>query len=301
MALNNDLNLKAGLDTVTQDEHDDITSTFEALADAEAASDSTSVLADGADFGSNNLIDNVFYVNIRPNTESLKDSWRQGLKSVTENVDLSSGFFNTRAVKSLNDTVARGEISDKDEIKKANYFAKVINHLVGQAPCVNIKCPRIGTVAVNSQDKRFTTKKEDFHKALISHFTAGLNLPSDILDKFEGLLTNIQNTIKNSPASSWDSIFIYIHVVIYVKDEVLQQWRPYIRTIYFKPSQDLSTYVKDKNNKGAGSEVNVEFQYVQFEGAFNNDLFESVAKTPLLQVQQGATTIKPLNITFNSN
>jgi hypothetical protein len=134
MALNNDLNTKAGLDTVTQEEHDDITFTFAALADPEAASDSASVLADAADFDSNNLINNVFYINLSPNTESLEDSWRQRLKTVTENVDMSTSFFNDKASRVLNDAVAGGQISPKDETKKANYFAKVINHLVTSAP-----------------------------------------------------------------------------------------------------------------------------------------------------------------------
>lgn len=134
MALDNDLNIKAGLDIVTQEEHDDITSTFAALADPEAASDGTSVLADGADSGSNNSIDNVFYVNFNPKTDSLSDSWLTKLEKVTKNVDLSSGFFSVKATKTLNDVVDAGQIARNDEIKQANYLAKVINHLVVQAP-----------------------------------------------------------------------------------------------------------------------------------------------------------------------
>ncbi|KAF5627096.1 hypothetical protein F52700_8579 [Fusarium sp. NRRL 52700] len=298
MALNNDLNIKAGLDTVTQEEHDDISSTFEALADPEAASDSTSVLANGVDFDSNNSIDNVFFINLSPDAKSLDSSWQNKLKSITENVDMSTGFFNYKTNRTLGDALVQGNISPRDEIKKANYFAKVINHLVSNAPCVNTKRPRIATAGINAQEKRFATKKEEFHKALISHFTSDLNLPSSILDKFEGFLANVQNTIKNSTTSSYDSISIYIHVVLYVKDEVLQQWRPYIRTITFKPSQDLSTYIKDKNNKSAGSEVNVDFRYVQLDGAWNNNLFEMSVKPALMQIQQGTPTIKPLNITF---
>ncbi|KAF5637640.1 uncharacterized protein FTJAE_5497 [Fusarium tjaetaba] len=274
MALNNDLNNKAGLDTVTQEEHEDITFTFAALADPEAASDSASVLADAADFDSSNLTNNVFYINLSPNTESLNDYWRQRLKAATENVDMSSGFFNEKASRTLNDVLAGGQISPKDEIKKASYFAKETN---------------------------FVTKKEDLHKALISHFTQGLNLPNNVLDKFEGFLANVQNTIKNSPTPSREGITIYIYAVIYVKDEMIQQWQPYIRTISFKASQSLSTYVKDKNSQSTGSQVNVDFQYVQFDGSFNNDLFERSAKPALMQVQRGGTTIKPLNITFDGN
>ncbi|KAF5584551.1 peptidase cysteine serine trypsin [Fusarium pseudoanthophilum] len=295
MALNNDLNIKAGLDTVTQEEHDDIKSTFAALADILAAYDSASVMADAADFEPDNLIDNVFYINLSPNTESLDDSWRQRLKSVTENVGMNTGFFNDRAFRTLSDTVAGGQIPPKDDIKKGNYFAKVINHLVTNAPW-------IATHAVMLKDKNFTTKKEDFHKALISHFTQGLNLPNNVVDKFEGFLANVQNTIKNSSTPPRDSISIYIYAVVYVKDEVRQEWRPYVRTFSFKPSQSLSNYIKDKNGKSAGSEVNVDFQYVQFDGAFNNDLFESSAKPALMQIRPGATTsIKPLGITFDSN
>ncbi|KAF5544634.1 hypothetical protein FMEXI_6463 [Fusarium mexicanum] len=257
MALNNNLNTKAGLDTVTQEEHDDITSTFEALADPEFASDSASVMASDADSGSNNSIENVFYVNLIPNTESLNENWRTSLKNITENVEMSSGFLNFKAIKTVENAVAQGNISDKDDIKKANYFAKAINHLVTQAPW-------IATNAVIAQEKRFTTKKEEFHKALISHFTAGLNLPSNILDKFESFLTNVQNTIKNSTTSSRDSISIYIHVVLYVKDDIIQQWRPYIRTISFKPSQSLSTYIKDKNNVSSGNGLSIDFQLTTF-------------------------------------
>lgn len=91
---------------------------------------------------------------------------------------------------------------------------------------VNERCHRIATFAVNLQNKSFTTKKEDFHKALISHFTQGLNLPDNVVDKFEGFLANVQNTIKNSSTSPRDSISIYIYAVLYVKDERLQQWQP---------------------------------------------------------------------------
>ncbi|KAF5564867.1 peptidase cysteine serine trypsin [Fusarium napiforme] len=294
MALNNDLNIKAGLDSVTQEEHEDIKSTFEALAEILAAYDSASVLADAADFEPDNLIDNVFYINLSPNAESLDDSWRQRLKSVTENVDMNTGFFNDRAFRTLNDKVAGGQIPPKDEIKKANYFAKVISHLVTNAPWIN-------THAVMLQDKKFTTRKEEFHKALISHFTQGLNLPNNVVDKFEGFLAKVQNTIKDSSTSPRDSISIYIYAVVYVKDEVRQEWRPSVRTISFKPSQNLGVYVKDKNNKSTGSEVNVDFEYVQFDGAFNNDLFERSAKPALMRIGPGPAPIKPLGITFDSD
>ncbi|EWG41231.1 hypothetical protein FVEG_03377 [Fusarium verticillioides 7600] len=294
MALNNDLNTKAGLDTVTQEEHDDIASTFAALADILAASDSAGVMADAADFKPDNLIDNVFYINLSPNAESLDDSWRQRLKIVTENVDMNTDFFNDRAFKVLNAKVAEGRISPKDEITKANFFAKVIERLTATAPW-------IGTYGVNLQDKNFTTKKEDFHKALISHFTQGLNLPNNVVDKFEGFLANVQNTIKNSSTSPSDSISIYIYAVIYVKDEILQQWRTHLRTISFKPSQNLGTYIKDKNNSNTGSQVNVDFQYVQLDGTFNNDLFEKSGKPALMEMRPVATTIKPLGITFDSD
>ncbi|KAF5674620.1 hypothetical protein FCIRC_7685 [Fusarium circinatum] len=242
---------------------------------------------------SNNSIENVFYINFKPDTKSLNDFWLKRLENATENLELHIRFFSSKAVQTLDDVVAQGNISDKDEIKKASYLAKVMNSLASKAPW-------IGATAENTQEKRFTTKKEELHKALISHFTEGLKLPSNILDKLEGFLTKVQNTIKNSPTSSNNTILIYIHVVIYVKDEVLQEWRPYIRTISFKPSEDLSTYVKEKNTMSSGNEVDIFIRYIQLDGAFNTDLFERSAKPALNHSPELFTTVKTLDIAVNS-
>lgn len=79
-----------------------------------------------------------------------------------------------------------------------------------------------------------------------------------------------------------------------------------VRTISFKPSQNLSTYTKEKKDKSSGYNVNIDFKYVQLDGAFNNDLFESSAKPALTQSQNEAgtkfvTTTEPLNVSVDDD
>lgn len=135
-APDNENNLKAGLEQITQEEHDEATSLFEALADPELTADLTSTLASDATAGPNS-IDNVFYVNFNPKTENLPEAWRVKLDDVSKNVNLSHTFMNRKANQNVADAVEKGDISDKDPVKKANYLAKCLNVYTTSAPwCV---------------------------------------------------------------------------------------------------------------------------------------------------------------------
>ncbi|KAM0280946.1 hypothetical protein ACHAO9_010977 [Fusarium lateritium] len=293
MAPNNEHNIKAGLDTVTQDEHDEVTAVLESLADPQAASGSVGVMSNTGDSDDVVSPDNVFYINVGPIKDNLPEKWLNKLKSMTYNTDLNNGFFSYRANQTLKDAIARQAISSKDDVKQKNYLAKVINHLYQNAPWIS-------TTAINTQDKQFTVEKNAFHKALISHFTEGLKLPASILDKLEGFLTNVKNTINNSSTTS-DITAFYIFITIFVKDDVLQDWRPYVRTISFKPSQKLSTYTKKKGDDSSGVNVDIDFKYILMDGSFNNSLFESSAKDSI-EVSQNkagrdfAKDTKPLDV-----
>ncbi|KAL6810218.1 hypothetical protein V8C40DRAFT_258757 [Trichoderma camerunense] len=291
-AQNNELYSKAGLDTVTDEEHEDLISTLSALADTDSA-DATGILADAPDSTPGSSIDNVFYINFNPKTETLSAPMKAKLESIVKNVNLSSGFFSTKANTTATEKINAGQIGKGDQLKQANYVAKVINYLVANAPWIT-------TVGVQTQNKQFTVEKNQFHQSLVSHFTEGLSLPKTILDKLEGFLTNVKNVI-NKSVTTTDDVQFFIYIMLYVNDEVLQTWRPYVRTIYFKPTQSLSQYTKKKGDESSGVKVNIGFEYVQMDGAFNNDLFESSAKIALTSSQDQAsvkfaTRKEPLDI-----
>lgn len=42
--------------------------------------------------------------------------------------------------------------------------------------------------------------------------------------------------------------------------------------------QSLSKYIKEKKNTSSDTKLNVEFEYLQTDSLFNNELFESNAK-----------------------
>ncbi|KAH7018782.1 hypothetical protein EDB80DRAFT_745897 [Ilyonectria destructans] len=290
-AQNNELYSKAGLDTVTDEEHEHLTLALSALADADSA-DATGILNDALDSAPGSSVDNVFYINFNPKTNTLSQQ---------------IGFFSTKANQTTANKVAAGEIGKGDQILQANYTAKVINYLVQNAPWYVVgnspirlllesttvarilMTARLGsTLGIQTQNKKFTVEKNKFHQALVSNFTEGLTLPKTILDKLEGFLTNVKNFI-NPRARLQTACYFHLHHA------------PHVRTIYFKPSQSLSTYMKSKNDRSSGVNVNIDFQYVQRDGSFNKDLFESSDKVALTasQSQVGtdfATTKKPLDI-----
>ena len=56
------------------------------------------------------------------------------LKAARANVDLNSNFMSVKASNTVNSKVASDEIPSNDEVKNANYKAKVINHLAQNSP-----------------------------------------------------------------------------------------------------------------------------------------------------------------------
>ena len=132
-APDNENYIKAGLEKVTQEEHDEATSLFEALADPELSADLSSTLASDVPADPNS-IDNVFYVNFNPKTGDLSGDWRAKLDAVSKNVNLSHAFMNRKANQNVADAVRKGDISEKDPVKKANYLAKCLNVYTTSAP-----------------------------------------------------------------------------------------------------------------------------------------------------------------------
>lgn len=131
----NDIYANAGLDTVTKEEYEDITSTLSALANPDSA-DATEVLANGPTptGGEGSSPDNVYYINFNPSTKPLSDDEIKALKNVQDNIGLTLGFFSTKAQAATKDKVAEGKLKKDDPTGQANYTAKVINSLVVNAP-----------------------------------------------------------------------------------------------------------------------------------------------------------------------
>ncbi|RSL93572.1 hypothetical protein CDV31_014647 [Fusarium ambrosium] len=50
------------------------------------------------------------------------------------------------------------------------------------------------------------------------------------------------------------------------------------RTIFFEVNQTLTTYLKDKHNKGPKDEAEIGIEYVQHDGAFNDSVFPEKAR-----------------------
>ncbi|EED20823.1 hypothetical protein TSTA_040170 [Talaromyces stipitatus ATCC 10500] len=284
---------KAGLPVVTPDEDEELTQALTSLADPDSLEEGA-LLADGADPSGGNQLETVYYVNFNPNTSA---ELKPQLEAVSANVNLNSNFFSVKA-----DAAVAEKIPSGTQTKKANYKAKVINHLAQTAPWYVLDNamqqnsisyllyeytltygPRIANVGLQTQKKNFKVEKNVFHDTLVKTFTHGLNLPETITAKLENFLQNVKNVIDKASDTS-DSLTFFILITLYQQDDVAKIWRPYIRTIYFRVDQSLSEYTKKKGDKSSGKDVNVDFEYVQSDGQFNNALFESNAKTGINQL-----------------
>jgi len=279
MVTQNALFEKMGYPLITQEEHEDITETFSALADPESLAGS--VMADAPAISPENELKNVFYVNFNPATDT---QLRAQLEAVKDNVDLNNQFMNVKANTAVKEKIDTKALVDS-ELPRANYRAKVMNYLASTAPWT-------AGFAVQTLDKKFSVEKDKFHGTLISTFTEGLNLPASINTKLEGILTNIKNAINVStdPAKTKENLLFFILITIYQKDDVLQAWQPYIRTIYFRVNQSLSTYTRGKKDHSSGINVDVDIEYAQSDGAFNDKLFSSNAKAGIQTLISGKTT-----------
>ncbi|OHF04270.1 hypothetical protein CORC01_00609 [Colletotrichum orchidophilum] len=216
MDAQNALYEKTGLPIVTLEELQEIDVIISALADPEALTES--VLATGPMGHPGNELNNVYYINFNPATDT--PQLKAQLETVKKNVDLNNSFLSTKAAQT------------------------------------------------------------------------GLNLPDTINTKLEEFLTNIKNTINFSTnqQKSKEDLTFFILMTIYVKDDVLQAWRPQIRTIYFSVDQSLSTYTRAKGDESSGINVDVKIDYVQSDGAFNEELFERDAKSGINKFLGGQTT-----------
>lgn len=129
MAEANAIYQNAGLPVITPDEDEDVALTLTSLADPESLDGS--LLAEGADSTGGNTLETVYYVNFKPSTSGeLKSS----LDAVAANVNLNSNFFSVKANAAVVAKVASNDIPAGNETKKANYKAKVVNHLASHAP-----------------------------------------------------------------------------------------------------------------------------------------------------------------------
>ncbi|KAK3321811.1 hypothetical protein B0H66DRAFT_638339 [Apodospora peruviana] len=276
---------------IGKDLYDDATSTFSALGDDPDAF--AAAVMDAApspdDANAGDQVNNVFYININKTADTPQEQAQ--LQAITANVNLSNMFCNWKANQAVQAQIASKALTDTP-LNRANYKAKVVNTLVATAPWI----PTYGAKVLS---KTFQVEKSAFHAALVSTFTQGLGLPTSINTMFEGLLTNMQNTINvsttNVDSNKTDCTF-FILLTTYVKDDQLQTWRPQMRTIYFKVHQSLSSYTISKKN--SGTNVNVTMEYAQSDGSFNNDYFASNAAATISSLVNQASN-NFLNSTVN--
>ncbi|EEA22635.1 hypothetical protein TMatcc_001474 [Talaromyces marneffei ATCC 18224] len=263
MAEANTIYQKAGLPVVTPDESEDFAQSLASLADPESLDGA--LMTEGADPSGGNTLETVYYINFNRKTSA---ELAPQLDALSANVNLSSQFMTVKANAAVASKVASKELPSNDETKKSVYKAKVVNHLANNAPWIS-------SVGIQTQQKRFVEKKEDFHNALVKHFTQGLNLPDSIILKLENFLTNIKDLIVRSSDTS-DSLTFFVLITLYQQDDVAKTWRPL--------GQTLSNYSKKKGDKSSGQNVDIHFEYVQSDGLFNNALFESNAKAGINQL-----------------
>lgn len=134
MAEANHIYEKLGYPVVGQEECEDLTQALTSLADP--GSSDGAVLANdvSGDVSGGNELNNVYYVNFDPKTGQLTPQLDAQLKAVKANVDLNNNLMSVMAGNTVNSKVASKEIPSDDEVKKANYKAKVINYLAQNSP-----------------------------------------------------------------------------------------------------------------------------------------------------------------------
>lgn len=138
-AQNNDLLAKASLDTMTNEEHENLISILSAVTSPGSA-DATGILSTAPgpstapsrpstppspSTAPGSSIDNVFYISFNPNTDQLSQKLQDKLTNITANVNLSNTFFSTKA----NQLTAAKSFAPEDLTGPPNYTAAVINHL----------------------------------------------------------------------------------------------------------------------------------------------------------------------------
>ncbi|EYB28013.1 hypothetical protein FG05_30296 [Fusarium graminearum] len=275
---------KTTLPLVEEEEHEDVVATVSALEDPESLA-SSAMANEPTKSTSDDGTKNIFYVNFNPNTDTLATALRQQLLAVQGDVALNAQFMDKKANDAVDAKLKSGALKD-DPNDRAIYKAKVINYLATTVPWV-------ATASIRTLEKNFRVEKGTFHDTLVSTFTEGLQLPPTINDKLEGILTNINKTIAISSdddvSKTSQNLTFFIIMSIFQKDEVLQMFRPYLRTIYFRVDQSLVKFSKGKN-KGSQVDVDVQIDYVQSDGSFNDDLFVANAKAGIQTLISGATS-----------
>ncbi|KAJ4384399.1 hypothetical protein N0V85_008339 [Neurospora sp. IMI 360204] len=275
---------KLGYPLVTEEEDEDIANTFSALADPESFSGSIMADTPGPEFDTKDPFKNIYYINFNPETDKLSQEVAAQLSALQENVKLNNQFMDTKANAAVKQKIANKDLVDA-ETPTSNYKAKVLIHLTANAPWT-------AGFAMHTLNKDFSVEKKNFHETLVSYFTDGLNLPPAIHTKLEGILQNMQKTIKESTdhnKETKENLMFFILMTTYQFDDVVQRWTSVIRTIYLRVNQDLSTYVKEKKDKSSGYLVNVAIEYARSDGAFNDKLFEQNAKASIQTIVSGET------------
>ncbi|CAO2655168.1 Nn.00g102320.m01.CDS01 [Neocucurbitaria sp. VM-36] len=292
MTETNRIHDKLGLPVVDQEEHEELTQALTFLADSDSF-DAT-VLADAAtDSSGVNNVNNIYYVNFDPKTQSQTPQQTGQLAALQKNISLNTQFMEIKANEVVNQKIASRQLKD-EQTSRANYKAKVISWLTQNSPWT-------ASFAVQNNHKEFVVEKDSFHRTLVTTFTQGLPLPDNIGAQLEGVLTNIKSTI-NSFSTPQESLLFYISLTVYQKDDMIQVWQPCSRCIYFKVDRSLSNYTQTKGSgNSSGNNAVVTIEYMQADGQFNEKMFEKTAKPSIEQIvasKPGTSVVGEVNVSI---
>lgn len=140
----NDLHAKIGLDPISDEDHENITSTFAALTEESEGNDVSAMAASSTDSSADISTDNVFWINVAPKSSSLSQDWNAKLTAITNDVSLNSSFIMTKAKQAVAQKIASRDLDINNKAKVANYLTRVVNFMVNGVPwyvvCICTSC-----------------------------------------------------------------------------------------------------------------------------------------------------------------